>query len=144
MGKDGVIPEREALFGGKPWSPRYTFVPAVRVGDTIYISGTTGTDDIGTITAPGDIEEQTRQIFRKFDALLKASGSSCDDIVATTDFFTTTENYNRTAAVRREFFRNGYPTATGVLVAGLLRKDALIEISAIAVIGSGRRTAQAA
>jgi enamine deaminase RidA (YjgF/YER057c/UK114 family) len=130
-----TAPDREPLYGGKPWNPKYTFVPALRVGDTIYLSGTTATDDNGVITAPGDIEEQTRQIFRKFDALLKAAGSSCDNIVSTTDFVTTTQNYNRTAAVRREFFRNGFPTATGVVVAGLLRPGALIEISAIAVIG---------
>src|SRR5690349_25028637 len=113
--------EREALYGGKAWSAKYTYVPAVRVGDTIHISGTTGTDDNGVITAPGDIVEQTRQIFRKFDALLKAAGGSCDDIVSTVDYVTTTKDYNKTGAVRREFFRNGFPTATGVIVAGLLR-----------------------
>ena len=52
------------------------------------------------------------------------------------DFFTTTENYQRTATLRREFFRTRRPTSTGVLVAGLLRKDALIEISAVAVLRS--------
>ena len=127
-------PDRDAVFGGKPWPSRYTFVPAMRVGDTLYISGTTGTDDNGVITAPGDMEEQTRQIFRKFDALLKSLGASCDDIVSTTDYVTTTKDYSRTAVVRREFFRNGFPTSTGVLVAGLLRPQALIEISAIAVL----------
>jgi len=127
-------PDRDAVFGGKPWPSRYTFVPAMRVGDTLYISGTTGTDDNGVITAPGDMEEQTRQIFRKFDALLKSLGASCDDIVSTTDYVTTTKDYSRTAAVRLEFFRNGFPTSTGVLVAGLLRPQALIEISAIAVL----------
>ena len=126
--------DREAVLGGKPWPPKYTFVPALRVGDTLYISGTTGTDDSGNITAPGDMEEQTRQIFRKFQALLASLGASCDDIVSTTDFVTTTKDYSRTAAVRREFFRNGFPTSTGVIVAGLLRAQALIEISAIAVL----------
>lgn len=125
---------RETLTGGKPWPAKYTFVPAVRVGDTIYISGTTGTDENGVITAPGDIVEQTRQIFRKFEALLKAAGASCDDIVSTVDYVTTTKDYNKTGAVRREFFRNGFPTATGVIVAGLLRPQALIEISAVAVL----------
>jgi enamine deaminase RidA (YjgF/YER057c/UK114 family) len=130
--------ERDALYGGRPWPSKYTYVPAVRVGSTIYLSGTTGTDENGVITAPGDIEEQTRQIFRKFEALLRAAGGSCEDIVSTTDFITTTENYARTAAVRREFFRKGFPASTGVLVAGLLRKDALIEISAVAVLGATR------
>ncbi len=130
--------EREAVFGSAGWPALYTFVPALRVGDTVYLSGATASDENGRITAPGNIEEQTRQIFRKFEALLASLGSSCDDIVSTTDFVTTTENYHRTAVVRREFFRNGFPTATGVIVAGLLRKDALIEISAIAVLGTRR------
>jgi enamine deaminase RidA (YjgF/YER057c/UK114 family) len=126
--------DREAIFGDKPWPPHYTFVPAIRVGQTIWLSGMTGTDEDGKITAPGDIEEQTRQIFRKFEKVLKAVGGTCDDIVSTTDFFVTMDNYNRTAVVRREFFKKGWPTSTGVQVAGLLRKDALIEISAVAVL----------
>ena len=125
---------REAITGDKPWPPRYTYVPAMRVGNTVWLSGTTGTDDNGEITAPGDIVEQTRQIFRKFEKLLTSIGGTCDDIVQTHDFFTTTENYKRTAAVRREFFKNSLPTSTGVIVSGLLRKDALIEISAVAVL----------
>jgi enamine deaminase RidA (YjgF/YER057c/UK114 family) len=126
--------DREQVTGGRPWPAHYTYVPALRVGNMVWLSGTTGTDEQGKITAPGDIAEQTRQIFRKFQRLLESIGGSCDDIVATTDFFTTTENYKSTAAVRREFFKTSVPTSTGVLVAGLLRKDALIEISAVAVL----------
>ena len=127
-------PDRTPVLAGKEWPAHYTYVPALRVGSMVFLSGTTGTDEHGRITAPGDIVEQTRQIFRKFEHLLNSIGGSCDDIVATTDFFTTTENYRGTAGVRREFFRHAVPTSTGVLVAGLLRKDALIEISAIAVL----------
>ena len=129
------MPEiREAVTGGRAWSPHYTYVPALRVGNMVWLSGTTGTDDNGKITAPGDIVEQTRQIFRKFEKLLTSIGGTCDDIVETHDFFTTTENYKGTAAVRREFFKTSCPAATGVQVSGLLRKDALIEISAMAVL----------
>jgi enamine deaminase RidA (YjgF/YER057c/UK114 family) len=134
MPESSELPFRQPIFGGKDWPSKYTYVPAVRAGNTVYLSGTTGTDDHGKITAPGDIEEQTRQIFRKFDQLLRSIGGSCANIVATTDFFTTTENYARTSDVRREFFGNTFPTSAGVLVSGLLRKDALIEISAIAVL----------
>ncbi|MBI2203565.1 MAG: RidA family protein [Candidatus Rokubacteria bacterium] len=125
---------REALTGGRPWSPRYTFVPAIRTGNLVVISGTTATDDTGRIAAPGDIVEQTRQIFRKFERLLQSVGGSCDDIVETTDYITTTENYAKTADVRREFFKRAFPVATGVIVAGLLREGAVIEISAMAVL----------
>ncbi len=130
---------REEITAGKDWPARLTYAPALRVGNMVWLSGTTGTDDEGRITAPGDIVEQTRQIFRKFEQLLNAVGGSCEDIVQTHDFFTTTENYKGTAAVRREFFRNARPTSTGVLVAGLLRKDALIEISAVAVLRDAKQ-----
>jgi len=124
---------RDAITVG-PWPDRYTFVPALRVGRTVFISGTTAADDEGRITAPGDIVEQTRQISQKFERLLGTVGGSCDDIVQTVDYITTTENYRGTATVRREFFRTARPTSTGVLVAGLLREGAVIEISAVAVL----------
>ncbi len=129
---------QQPVFGGRKWSERYTYVPALRVGDMVWISGTTGTDDDNKITAPGDIVEQTRQIFRKFERLLNELGGSCADIVETTDFYLTTENYAGTAAVRREFFGGSRPTSTGVQVVGLLREGALIEISATAVLGSSQ------
>lgn len=127
---------REVIAAGASWPERYTYSPALRVGNTIYISGTTGTDDTGNIAAPGDIVEQTRQIFRKFERLLNAAGGSCADIVQTTDYITTTQRYKETAVVRREFLKGAQPTATGVIVAGLLREHALIEINAIAVLRS--------
>jgi enamine deaminase RidA (YjgF/YER057c/UK114 family) len=125
---------RQKITGGKEWPPHLTYVPAMRVGNMVWLSGTTGTDDQGKIMAPGDIAEQTRQIFRKFEKLLNEVGGTCDDIVQTHDFFITTENYKSTAAVRREFFKTAQPSSTGVLVSGLLRRDALIEISAVAVL----------
>jgi enamine deaminase RidA (YjgF/YER057c/UK114 family) len=130
---------REPLTGGRPWPAGYTFVPALRVGDMVFISGTTATDDANRLVAPGDIVAQTRQIFAKFERLLGAAGGTCDDIVQTVDYITTTENYRATAAVRREFFTRGRPTSTGVIVAGLLREGAVIEISAIAVLGGAGR-----
>ena len=51
----------------------------------------------------------------------------------TTDYVTTTEHYED-RGVRREFFGARFPTATGVIVAGLLREGALIEIKGIAAL----------
>jgi len=124
----------EAITGPSPWNPRYTFSPAVRAGNLLFISGTTATNEQGDLVAPGDIVEQTRVILRKFQKLLEAAGGGMEHIVETTDYVTTTENYRQTADVRREFFRPPYPTATGIIVAGLLREGAVIEISAVAVL----------
>ena len=126
------------------WPERYTFSPAVRVGNLLFISGATASDETGAIVAPGDIVGQTRYIYRKFAALLAAAGGGLEHIVETTEYITTTENYRGTADVRRELFRPPYPAATGVIVKGLLREGALIEISAVALLpGPRRRKARA-
>lgn len=131
------MPDREAIVAG-PWSERLTFSPALRVGNLLFISGTTATDDARRIVGVGDIVEQTRQIFRKFARILAAASASFDNIVETTDYFLTFADYDKTAAVRRELFRPPYPAATGVQVAGLIRPEALIEIKAIAVLDAVR------
>jgi len=115
---------------------RYTFSPAVRRGNFIFVSGMTATDDAGNIVGPGDIAAQTRQILTKLQTVLAEAGATIDDVLMTTDYITTTDGYRATADVRREFWKNGFPAATGVIVKGLLREDALIEIDAVAMIGS--------
>ena len=105
---------REEIFGDKPWPDHYIFVPAQRVGNTICHSGTTVIGDDSVLPVPDNIETQTRQIFRKFDRLLRAAGGGCENIVATTDFFITTESHNRTGNVRGEFLKGTRPTTTGV------------------------------
>jgi enamine deaminase RidA (YjgF/YER057c/UK114 family) len=118
-----------------PWPDKMTFSPAVRAGNLLFISGTTAVDENLNVVGKGDIVAQTRFIFEKFARLLKEAGATFDNIVETTEYFLTLEDYRRTADVRREFFKGPpFPAATGVLVAGLIRKDALIEIKATAVL----------
>lgn len=125
---------RMVTAAGTTWPERYTFSPALRVGNLVFIAGTTAADEAGNIVAPGDIVGQTRYIYQKFAKLLAAAGAGFEQVVETTEYVTTTENYRGTADVRREFFSPPYPTATGVIVSGLLREGALIEISAVAVL----------
>ncbi len=128
------MPTLEIIDPGWSYSTRYTFSPAVRKGNLLFISGLTATDARGNMVGKGDIIAQTRQIFEKIRAILDAAGGSFDDIVKTVDYLVTTEGYTGTADVRREYFRNGFPAATGIVVKALLRPDALIEIDAIAVL----------
>jgi aminoacrylate peracid reductase len=128
------MPKLEIIDPGWSYSSHYTFSPAVRKGNLLFISGLTATDDKGNVVGKGDIVAQTRQIFEKIKAILAAAGGSFNDIVKTVDYITTTEGYRGTADVRREYFRNGFPAATGIVVKELLRPDALIEIDAIAVL----------
>ena len=120
-----------------PWPDKMTYSPAVRSGNFLFISGTTAVDEKSNLVGKGDIAAQTRYIFEKFDRILQAAGATFDNIVETTEYFLTLDDYRRTADVRREFFRGPpYPAATGVLVAGLIRKEALIEIKATAILES--------
>ncbi len=127
--------KREVIDPGSGSTGRYTFSPGViKEGKLLFISGLTATDDQGNIVGKGDIVTQARVIFTKIGEILETAGATFDDVVKTVDYITTTENYRGTADVRREFFHTDFPAATGVIVAGLLRPDALIEIEAVAVI----------
>ena len=125
----------EAIVPSANWPASLTFSPGARVGNMIFLSGTTGTDDRGKLVGEGDICEQTRQIFRKFEAVLKAAGGGLENIVETTDYVLSLDEYKKTAAIRRELFKGPpWPAATGVVVSGLVRPGALIEIKGIAVL----------
>jgi enamine deaminase RidA (YjgF/YER057c/UK114 family) len=125
----------EAIIPNASWPKSFTFSPAVRVGNLVFLSGTTATDEKGQIVGKGDIVAQTRQIFSKFATVLETVGGSLANIVETTEYVLSLDDYQKTAAVRRELF-NGppWPAATGVVVSGLVRADALIEIKATAVL----------
>lgn len=117
------------------WNPRYTFSAGVRAGNLLFISGMTAANEQGELVGEGDIVRQTEYIFEKMGHVLAAAGASFDNIVETTEYFLTLDGYARTAGVRRRVFGDApYPAATGVLVAGLIRPGALIEIKAIAVL----------
>ncbi len=125
----------QPIFPNDNWSPRYTFSPAVRVGNLIFLSGSTASDDSGNLVGPGDIVAQTRRIFEKFSVILQSGGASLANIVETTEYFLSLDDYKKTAEVRREFLKGPpSPAATGVLVKGLIREGALIEIKAIAAV----------
>jgi aminoacrylate peracid reductase len=129
------MPSYQSVVPNDEWPERYTFSPATRVGNLVFLSGTTATDDAGNIVGPGDIVAQTRRIFEKFSLILQSVGGNLSNIVETTDYVLSFEEYNKTAALRRELFRGPpWPAATGVMVAGLIREGALIEIKGIAAL----------
>jgi enamine deaminase RidA (YjgF/YER057c/UK114 family) len=130
-----MLPIFAPILPNDKWPERYTFSPAVRVGNLVFLSGTTATDDSGNIVGPGDIVEQTRRIFEKFSLILESAGGNLANIVETTEYFLSLKDYQKTAALRRALLKGPpWPAATGVVVSGLIRPDALIEIKAIAAL----------
>ncbi|NYT25101.1 RidA family protein [Alcaligenaceae bacterium] len=124
----------EAIYPG-PWKDSTTFSPAVRCGEWLLISGMTAVDENRNIVGVGDMAAQARYIYKKIGAVLAAAGAGFEHVVETVDYVVTLEGYDKTAEVRRELFKGPpYPAATGVVVAGLVRPQALIEIKATARI----------
>ncbi len=120
-----------------PWNlgDRYTFSPAVKRGNMLFISGMIARDPVtGRIMGRGDMAAQADFIFQRMGDVLRAAGGSYDDVVKTMDYVTTLQGYRGTAEVRRKYFKNGFPAATGVVVKSLINPDALIEIDAIAIV----------
>ena len=65
----------EAVIPPSGWSDKFTFSPAVRAGNLLYISGMTAADEKGQLVGPGDIVRQTEYIFDKIGRILAAAGA---------------------------------------------------------------------
>jgi len=105
---------------------------AIRVGSTVYVSGEVGADSTGTITGPS-IEEQTDQALTNIGAILGAAGLTLDNVVATTVYLVNVTDFAEMNAHYATFFKNSPPSRATIQVAGLPKKGALVEISAVAV-----------
>ena len=125
------------------WTDKLTYSAAVRAGNLLIVSGMTAGGPDGKVVAEGDLAGQARYIYlEKLLPVLQAAGLGFEHVVETVDYVTTFEGYDKTAQVRREVFgQPPYPAATGVQVAGLIRRGALIEIRVVAMFpdGAGER-----
>lgn len=114
----------------KPIGPYSAGVKAKRF---IYTAGQIGLfPQTGAMTA-GGIEAETRQVLTNVRGILEAAGSSMDQVIKTTVFLTTMDDFARMNAVYAEFFPTEPPARTTVAVAGL-PKGALVEIEVVALI----------
>jgi enamine deaminase RidA (YjgF/YER057c/UK114 family) len=120
---------RTNISGGSPYEPIIGFSRAVRVGNSVHLSGT------GPVGAEGeDAAGQTRRIFAIAQEALKQAGSSLDHVVRTRMFLTHVEDWEAVGRVHGEFFAQIRPAATMVVVAKLLNPAWHIEMEMDAVI----------
>lgn len=103
------------------------------IGDLVITSGQIPIDPATGNLVEGDIEAQTKQVFKNLKAVLEAAGSGLDKIVKTTCFMDNMNDFAKMNEVYASFFSGDYPSRSAVEVAKL-PKGALIEIEAIAYL----------
>jgi len=119
---------RQNISSGAKWEDIVGYSRAVRVGDRIYVTGTTAIGDDGNIVGIDNGYLQTVQIIRNIERALKQAGATLENVVRTRMFVTDISLWQEYGRAHREFFGAIRPCATMVEVRALIDPKMLIEI----------------
>jgi enamine deaminase RidA (YjgF/YER057c/UK114 family) len=126
--------EKRHYHSGTKWESIVGYSRAIRVGNRIFVTGTTATDENGQIVGVGDAYAQTVQILRNIERALEALDASLKDVVRTRMFVTDISLWQEYGRAHGEFFREIKPCTTMVEVSRLIDDRMLIEIEADAIV----------
>jgi enamine deaminase RidA (YjgF/YER057c/UK114 family) len=125
---------RRNISSGSPYEALAGYSRAVRVGQNVFVAGTTASDTEGKVHGVGDAYLQTKYILEKIEVALKQAGSSMNDVVRTRMFVTDISQSMEVSKAHNEFFHDIRPAATMVQVNALVSKEMLIEVEVDAII----------
>ena len=111
-----------------------TYSQAVRIGNTVYLSGQTPLDPRTMELVPGDFEAQTRRVFDNLKAVAAAAGGTLNHAVRVGIYVTDLGNFPTVNKVMAEYFTQPYPARTTIGVASLPR-GAAVEIDCVLELG---------
>jgi 2-iminobutanoate/2-iminopropanoate deaminase len=128
--------DKEIKSFGMPWEKEYGYAQAVKVGDTIYLSGQVSHDDMGNIVGLGDMEAQMRQAYTNVRKVLAQYGATMDNIVDEILFVTDMDAAFTSAVKCRQeiFFGTPVVASTIVQIQRLAFPELMIEIRCVAKV----------
>lgn len=126
--------KRQNISSGTKWEPIVGYSRAVKVGQQVFIAGTTATGEDGQLVGRGDPYQQTVQIIRNIEKALKKAGGTLEYIVANRIYVTDIRDWEEVGRAHGEYFREIRPATTMVEVKGLVDPDMLVEIDSVAIL----------
>jgi len=111
-----------------------TYSQAVKVGDTVYISGQIPLDPVSGQLVSGDIEAEIRRAFDNLKAIATAAGGSLADVVKLSVFLTDLGHFAKVNEIMATYFSEPYPARAALGVASLPR-GARVEVECVLMLG---------
>ncbi len=122
--------DRQKISSGAKWESIVGYSRAVRVGNRIYVTGTTALGADGEIVGIGDAYAQTVQALKNIEAALERLGAGLEHIVRTRMYVTDISRWEEYGRAHGELLRDVMPATTMVEVSRLIDERMLIEIEA--------------
>src|SRR5687768_10804162 len=119
---------------GARWEDIVGYSRAVRMGNTIEVTGTVAVDENSQLVGGNDAYAQTRFIIEKIEKVLALAGATLSDVVRTRMFVTDISRWEEYGKAHGEFFKDIKPCTTMIEVKGLIAPEYLVEIEATAIL----------
>lgn len=125
--------KRTNYSSGAKWEDIVGYSRAVRIGNTIEVTGTVAVDENNTLVGGNNAYDQTKFILQKIEKVLERAGASLKDVIRTRMFVTDISRWEEYGRAHGECFKDIKPCTSMIEIKGLIAPEYLIEIEATAV-----------